>query len=350
MKRSLPAIIVAVVIIVVIACMMCAFQMPFTETVVVTRFDRPVADQPKEPGLYFKLPWPIERVHRFDTRLRTFETEFRQGSTKDQQPVIMTAYATWRVADGLKFLESFPTLDDAEREIRSLLSNQVSLALKHFDLDELVNTRPDEMKLGVFETEVLDGVAEGTVAEADQKLVGMKTATAPLGIEVVSIGVKRLGLSESVTKNVFERMKAERDNVSKKLEAEGISEAQRIRDEAREMSEKILARARAYADKLLGQGEAEAAKTYAVFEQNRELADFLKKLESFEEILKAGKTALVLDAKTFPAFEILSDLVPSKAGAPAPENVSANASPEKTGEAKASDDESDTSGPLVSRD
>ena len=318
MTRSLPAIVVAVVIILVIACMMCAFQVRFTETVVVTRFDRPVEKQPTDPGLYVKLPWPIERVHRFDTRLRTFETEFRQGATKDQQPVILTAYATWRVADGLKFLESFPTEDDAEREIRSLLSNQVSLALKHFELSELVSTKTDGMKLGSFEAEVLDGADDGSATSAEQKLVGMKTATEQFGIEVVSIGVKRLGLSESVTKNVFERMKAERDNVAKKLEAEGISEAQRIRDEAREMSEKILARASAYADKLTGQGEAEAAKYYKIFEQNRELADFLKKLESFEEILRAGKMTLVLDSGSFPAFDILSNFPPKAKAAAAP--------------------------------
>ncbi len=313
MKRSIPAIIVALGVIVVIASMMCAYQVRFTESVVVTRFDRPLETQPTEPGLYFKLPWPIERVHRFDTRLRTFETEFRQGATKDQQPVILTAYATWRIDDGLKFLESFPSESDAEREIRSLLSNQVSLALKHFELSELVNTDPERMQLARFEAEVLDGADRAESGEA--AVEGMKSATEPFGIDVVSIGVKRLGLSESVTTNVFERMKAERDNVSKKLEAEGISEAQRIRDEARELSEMILARAKAYADKIRGQGEAEAAAYYAYFEENRELADFLKKLETVQEILKSGKMTLVLDADTIIPFELLSRGAKSSAAA-----------------------------------
>jgi len=49
-----------------------------------------------------------------------------------------------------------------------------------------------------------------------------------------------------------------------------------------------------------------AASYYAYFEKNRELADFLKKLESVETILKSGQITLVIDADKFQPFDLLN--------------------------------------------
>ncbi len=307
MTRNLPAILVALIVIVVIACMMCAFQVRFTETVVVTRFDRILENKEYEPGLHFKAPWPIDRVHRFDTRLRVFETEFRQAATRDQKTVILTSYATWRVQDGRKFLESVGSEDVAAPKIRDLLENQVQLVLRRYDLDQLVNTEEDQMKMPQLEKEFLEGVQGEGAAEAGAAAAGVKKAAMDrYGIEIVSVGVKRLGLPESVTKDVFDRMMAERENVARKLRAEGESEARAIRDEAKEVAQKIRARAEAYAKNIVGEGEAMAASYYAYFEKNRELADFLKKLESVETILKSGQITLVIDADKFQPFDLLN--------------------------------------------
>lgn len=307
MTRNLPAIIVAVIVLLVIACMMCAYQVGFTETVVVTRFERPLEDQPTEPGLYFKLPWPIDRVHRYDTRLRTFETEFRQVAAKESEPLILTTYATWRIKDGLRFQKTKLSESQVTSKIRGLVSNQVALSLKRYSLSSLVNVDPKKNRLGEFEHEILVGVPpEPNLPGEDSPLSVKEGAMKDFGVEVVSVGIKRFGLGEEVTKNVFERMKAERDNVAKRLQAEGLSEAQKIREEAREIESKINLRAEAYAKKLRGEGEAEAATYYTYFEKHRELADFLKKLDTVEAILKSGKMTLVLDADKIVPFEILS--------------------------------------------
>lgn len=305
MTKNLPAIIVAIIVLIVIACMMCAFQVGFTETVVVTRFERPKDDQPKEPGLHFKLPWPIDRVHRYDTRLRTFETEFRQVAAKESEPLILTTYATWRIKDGQRFQATKLSESQVTSKIRGLVSNQVALALKRYSLRELINVNPENQRLADLERDILMGVAtDGDGVDADSATSVKEAALKDFGVEVISIGIKRLGLGEEVTKNVFERMKAERDNVAKRLEAEGLSEALKIREEAKEVESKINLRAEAYAKKLRGQGEAEAAKYYVYFERNRELADFLKKLETVEEILKSGKMTLVIDSEVWMPFEI----------------------------------------------
>lgn len=312
MTRNLPAIIVAILVLLVIACMMCAYQVGFTETVVITRFERPLEKQPIKPGLYFKLPWPIDRVHRYDTRLRTFETEFRQVAAKESEPLILTTYATWRIKDGLRFQNTKLSESQVTSKIRGLVSNQVALALKRFSLSELVNVDPEKNRLSEFEHEILVGVPDTEDAGLGDAGLSVKDAALKdFGVEVVSVGIKRFGLGEEVTKNVFERMKAERDNVAKRLEAEGTSEAQKIREEAREVENKISLRADAYAKKLRGQGEAEAAKYYQVFEENRALADFLKKLDTVEQILKAGKMTLVIDAGKIVPFDIFLNKKPA---------------------------------------
>lgn len=291
MGRNLPTIIVAFVIIVVIGCMMCAYQVRFTETVVVTRFDRILDDKPSDPGLHFKWPWPVDRVHRFDKRLRSFETVFTQAATKDQKTVVITAYATWRIQDARRFLERVGREDTADKKTGDLLNNQIQLVLRQHPLSELVNTNANEMKLEQIEKEFLDGIKHEALAD--------------YGIEVVSVGIKRLGLPESVTKDVFARMKEDRQSAIKQLTAEGEAKATEIRVSAEEISKKIIARAEAYAKTLRGQGDAEAAKYYQLFAENPELSAFLKKLETVESIFESGQITLVLDADKFVPFDIL---------------------------------------------
>ena len=98
MPRSFFAYCTMGIIVLIILLMMCTYQVRFTEAAVVTRFDRILADRGTEPGLHWKWPF-IERVHKFDARLRTFESQFRQQSTRDQRSIVMTVFATWRIDD-----------------------------------------------------------------------------------------------------------------------------------------------------------------------------------------------------------------------------------------------------------
>ncbi len=312
MSRNIPTLIAAVVVIAIIAFMMFAYQVRFTETAVVTRLDTIRENtELSEPGLHFKLPWPIDRVHRFDTRLRSFETEFRQAATQDQKTIILTAFATWRIADGKKFLRAVGREDTADTKIRDLLANQVQLVLRTHPLDELVNTDVNKIKLDTIEQEFLYGLPDASAAAAsgekgesstEAAMMGIKRpALDKYGVEIVSVGIKRLGLPESVTKDVFTRMKEDRKKAIKQYQAEGMAEATKITVNADEISRKIIARAEAFAKTLEGQGDAEAAKYYEIFAQNQKLSRFLKGLESLEEVFKSGQSTVVLDAnKVFP--------------------------------------------------
>lgn len=294
MRSNISTLIAALVLVAIIVLMMCAYQVRFTETAVLTRFDRPIkVIEPNDAGFHWKWPWPVDRVHRFDARLRAFDTEFRQLGTKDQKTIVMTAYATWRIDDAEKFLTAVGREDSAKIKIRDLLENQVSVVLRRYELRHLVNTNPEALKFTTIEREFLDGIQK----EADEQY----------GIQVVSVGIKRLGIPASVTKEVFARMKADREKEITQLKAEGEAEATQIRADALAKAQKIKARAEAYAKTIEGQGDAQAAKYYEAFAKNRELSDFLKKLETVEKIFDAGQITLVIDAAQITPFDLLKE-------------------------------------------
>jgi membrane protease subunit HflC len=133
-------------------------------------------------------------------------------------------------------------------------------------------------------------------------LVQDKAAT-NYGIRVTMLGVKQLGLPESITGKVFDRMRAERQRLVKQFQSEGEAEAIRIRAEADRVRQETLAHADAEAMTIRGQAEAEAAKHFAVFQREPELASFLIQLNSLANSLKERST-LVLDPQT-PPFNLL---------------------------------------------
>lgn len=293
MPKNTAALAIAAIVIMVILLMMCTYQVRFTQTAVVTRFDRIVDEiKPEEAGLHWKWPWPVERVRTFDARLKSFETEFRQQGTKDQRSIVLTVFATWRIDDARKFIEAVgPSEEAGAVKIEDRLNDVVNTVLKKHDLDELVNTDRTKTRFAAIEREFLEGIQEQIKQD--------------YGIVVNSVGVKRLNLPQSVTQAVFARMKADRQKTIQELEAEGESRARQITSTAEQDANKILERARAYAKVIEARGEAEAAKYYKLFEENRELSDFLKKAESLLKIMRAGQTTVVIDAEEMSPFELL---------------------------------------------
>ena len=114
---------------------------------------------------------------------------------------------------------------------------------------DFISTDAKQLKFVEVEKEILDYVKR----EAAQKF----------GIGVEFLGIKKLGLPESVTQKVFDRMTAERQRQVESLKAQGEAEAMRIRSAADRDRDKILAEAEAKATAIRGQADAEAASAHA---------------------------------------------------------------------------------------
>lgn len=295
MKNVAIPVLVAVIFI-IMAVYLVTFQVRETESVLVTRFGKPVRELTK-PGLALKLPAPIERIHPFDSRLRVLESELVETPTRGAVPVIVKSYLVWRIAEPLKFLNAVETVADANDMLRSRINDTQNRVIGQHTFGEFVNSDPDKIRFDAIEAEMLADV-QGPVRE-------------DYGIEIKTLGIKQFKVSEDVTKDVFERMKADRQRRTQATIAQGNAEATSIRTDADAKKTALLAAAEGRAKTIQGQGDAEAAKYYEMLEAAPELAMFLRNLESLLATLKERAT-LVLPADVEP-FIYLKEMPSLKA-------------------------------------
>ncbi len=149
-------------------------------------------------------------------------------------------------------------------------------------LSDFISPDPKDVKFDQIEQEMLDSVKPKALDN--------------YGVDVVLLGIKQIGLPQSITEKVFERMKAEREQLVKQFQGEGAGEAIRIVSEANLERDRILAEAEKQATIIRGDADKESSKALKTFEQNPELAVFLLKLDALEQALK-DRATLVLDTQ-----------------------------------------------------
>ena len=287
-----------VLLIAILGLYLVLFQVSETESALVTRFERPVTRFGKatgeitEPGWYFKWPAPIERVHKFDSRLQVFEADLGETTTKGAMPIIVNTYVVWRIAKPLEFFNSVGTVKEAEDKLHSQLSDTQNNVVGRYAFSEFVNSEPQKIKIEEIEQQMLADLRGAVIGD--------------YGIEIKTLGIKQLKISADVSKDVFERMRAERTRRTFATIAQGEAEATRLKTDADSKKTELLAAAEARAKAIRGQGDAEAAKYYKLLDEDPELAMFLRNLEALKKILKERST-VVISADTEP-FELLKKM------------------------------------------
>lgn len=272
--------------ILIVALLLAALMLPSmvftvdeTETGLVTRFGRPL-DRLAEPGLHFKLPWPIDAVTRLDRRLLVFDNEPAEMLTLDKKNVLVDSFLVWRVADPLRFAQTVKTRLEAEARLLDLAASELGAAIGREPMEELVSIRPEGVRLGE--------VARGATAEVD------RVAQESFGIEVVDLAINGFVLPPQNRASVIDRMRAERSRIATAYRAEGEEQALAVEAGAAAERERILAEAEATAKTALGKGEAEAlAQLAEAYRKDPELYRFVRSLEAAEKVLGEGSTVFL---------------------------------------------------------
>lgn len=279
-----------VFIIAILALYLVSFQVRETESALVTTFGKATSeDEVKEPGWYFKWPAPIQRVYKFDSRMRVFEADLGETTTREAVPIIVNTYLVWKIAEPLEFFNAVGTVSEAESKLLSQISDTQNKVIGRHSFGEFVNSDPAKIKFKQIEEEML----------ADLK----QTVRDDYGIEIKTIGIKQLNVSEDVSKDVFDRMRAERNRKTEATIAQGNAEATKIRTDADSKKTELLAAAEARAKAIRGQGDAEAAEYYKMLDEDPEFAMFLRNIEAIKKILEKRST-VVFSADTEP-FDLL---------------------------------------------
>lgn len=261
------------------------------QAVLVTRFGRPLRAA-TQPGLHWKLPWPIDAASFLDMRRRVYETGQTEMLTRDKKNIIARTFVVWRIGDALAFTQAIGNQGGAEAKLDGLLTNAAIGTLGGHDLSALVSTNPNDLQVDQIESE-------------------LRASTAPValrsyGVTIEQIRLDRIALPEENVTAVFEQMRAERRQFAAKYQAEGEQESSRIQSEAQLEAARIGAKGAEETARIRGESAAQVAKTYAdAHRVDPDLYRFTRSLESMDKIV-TGNTSLILRTDSEP-FSLLQN-------------------------------------------
>lgn len=289
--KSIAITIFILLVVVILGLLFFSYQVRETESALLMRFGKPIR-QITAPGWYFKWPEPIEDVEKFDSRMRILEADVTETPTKGATPIIVNTYVVWKIAEPLQFFNALGTVMEAESKLRSQISNTQNEVIGRYEFSEFVNSNKSKIKFDQIQAEMLGDLQQAVRED--------------YGIEIKTLGIKRLKVSEDVSEAVFKRMRAERNRKTEGIISEGKAAAITIRGDADSIETQLLAAADARAAAIKGRGDAEAAKYYKMLEADPELAMYLRDLEALKKIL-AKRSTIVFSADMEP-FRLLKEI------------------------------------------
>lgn len=239
-----------------------------------------------EPGLALRLPILTEVV-RFDKRALYLNTEPEPIQTRDEERLVVDNYVIWKIRDPLQFFRSFPAgIPQAEGRIARVVKADVRAVVGRHTFGEVLTSAREEVM-----REIADEARKTLDAE---------------GVAVVDVRINRTEMPPGTRKNVYARMRAERERLARKYRAEGEGEGRRIRAEADRQARVLVAEARRDAEVLRGQGDARATAIYAAaYRKDPDFYAFVRSLEAYRKTLGAETTLVLTPGSGF--FRLLAE-------------------------------------------
>ena len=254
-KLHWPTIVLGIIIAAVFLVTIFSYQVKSTQVAVISTLGK--VEKEPDPGLHFRWPYPIQKIYYFDNRERCFEGSvgrIEETFTADEQNIIVGIYIRYKIFDAVKLFKNEKTVEDAEEKLNSLMRGDKDRIVGKYDFSQFINTDKDKMKISEIEEDI--------------RILLDETAREKYGLEILSVGIKNLGLPKKKSPGeVIERMKAERKAEAEKYLSEGKRIAKNLRTEADALKEQILAKAEAEAEAVKAEGDAKAAAYYAVFKE-----------------------------------------------------------------------------------
>ena len=304
--RVTPRVVVGVLIFIAVLLSGCLILVSPGQAIVVTRFGNPVRVI-STPGLAAKLPAPIDSTVSVDLRLRTTSSGLHDVGTRDGLRILVQAYIAWQIPDDPEHIRQFLRAmrnqpEIAADQLRSFTGSALEITASSFDLANLVNTDPAQIKLDQFEDALRKRIDE--------------QALKVYGITIRQVGLERLTLGSDTLSATIERMKAERDTVAAERSAQGQRMADQIRSNADRDSRVLEAQAKVDAADIEAKSRITAAGIYKqAYSTDPQLYTLLRSLDSLDAIVNPN-TRLILRTDAAP-FRVLID----GAGVPAQESV-----------------------------
>ena len=231
-----------------------------------------------EPGLYFKLPQPLQNIIYLEKRTLTIDTpDADRFITKEKQNVVVDTYVKWRIDDAKLFYTSV-----AGRVASA--NDRISRALRDGLNNEIATRTVNDVISGERE-EVMESVTRRVAEDATQ-----------IGVRIVDVRLRKVEFADEIRDSVFRRMESERKAIASERRSEGAAEAEKIRANADRQRVGLLAQAYKQAQDIKGIGDAKAASAYAnAFGEDPEFAEFYRSLKAYRESFRGGSDLIITD-------------------------------------------------------
>lgn len=282
------------------------------EQAIVVRFGE-IQDVKTEPGLYFKLPFGFidaDRVQYIEDRALRFDLENIRVQVSGGKFYEVDAFVLYKITDARRFRETVSgDLVAAESRLRTRLNSA---------LRTVYGLRGFESALSEERTSMMREVRDQLRPEAQA-----------LGLRIDDVRIRRTDLTQEVSQQTFERMKAERLAEAELIRARGNEAAQRIRAIADRQVVEIVSEAARDSEIIRGEGDGERNRIFAeAFSLDSEFFEFYRSMNAYAKALADSGTTMVL-SPTSEFFRFFSNAggtpaQPAPAAAPAP---SATATP-----------------------
>lgn len=251
-----------------------AFIVDQREQAVVLQFGEPVRTI-SEPGLKFKLPWPVQEVAYFEKRVLNVDPPVEQVILADQRRLDVDVFGRYRIANPQLFLESVNNENTASQR----LSTFMIAALR-------------EVLGAATQVEVLSDARAGIMVSI---LDAVRQRAGALGIDIVDVRIVRADVPQGTVQSVFDRMASEREREAREFRAQGQELSQQIRARADRERTVLLAEAERESEILRGQGDEEAIRIRGeAFSQDVEFFTYYRALEAYRGSFNPDDTTLVL--------------------------------------------------------
>jgi membrane protease subunit HflC len=339
--------IIVVIVVALVLVRLSLFTVGPTEFVYLTQFGQHIAtydgaDSDHDAGLHVCWPWPVESVQRLDRRLQYFDLPAVELPTRDadspdapgklaenriDKMLIVEAYVCWRIADRDAvdlFIRTLGTAGRAQDILGQRINSQLGAAISQLSTKDLINTNA--------------ALVEDKMHELWQGMLDTlkPTLRTDYGVDLVDVRLRRFYHSPQVTKDIFDAIKAKRKEKAQEYYSKGDYEKNKIMKDADLKAKFVEADAEKYAEQKKKDAETDALEIRnQAYKKDKELHEFLQKLEALKVTLKQNKTLLLLSThRTF--FEMLFQppnpgagvgAVPANPAAQAPDKSAKNSAP-----------------------
>lgn len=269
--------VLGIVIVALLIIIQSVFIVPETHRGLLLRFGELIKSD-IEAGLHFKVPF-IDDARLFDERVLLMDLPTKSYLTKEQKPLDVDSYATWRIVDLKRFY----------RAIGGRSAQIAAIGL----LDPLV----DNALRNEFGTRDMHDVVSGERDDLTSKMTSEldEIAQEQFGIQIMDVRVRAIDLPTRVSDSVYERMESERLKIAQEHRSQGEELAEGIRADADR--QKIIVEAEAYreAERVRGEGDAIAAQIYAdAYSRDADFYAFYRSLSAYEQTFSHKGDMLVL--------------------------------------------------------